>query len=109
MINPKNKRIEITLSNEELELLNSICLRFNISKSRAISQALKIFAAKRKHIITLSYKESEEDSTNKKTDTKMTPEDIEEWKKALKDLGYTDEEIQKRAKELGFTSSKNCD
>lgn len=103
MINQKNKRIELTLSNEEVELLNSICLRFNISKSRAISQALKVFAAKRKHIITLSYKETTKEVDEKKShDTKMTPEEIEDWKKTLKDLGNSDEEIEEALKSKGL-------
>lgn len=92
MINPKNKRIEITLSSEELELLKSICLRFNISKSRAFSQALKVFAAKRKHIITLSYKESDEKISHNETN-KDIPEtkDEKSWDEMMGEL-YKDRE-----------------
>lgn len=57
---PKNKkRLEITLATEEIELLNSLSLRFNISKSNVIKQALKVFASKRKHCYSVYLKEKD--------------------------------------------------
>lgn len=88
MINKnKNKRLEITLSKEDVTLLDSLSNRFNISKSETIRQALKIFAAKRKHIITLYYKESTEKVTEDDEGNRpLTPEENEEWDKRLEEL-----------------------
>lgn len=57
MIKSENKRVQLTLDPESIELLTTICLRFNITKTQAIKQALKVFASKRKHQITLIYRE----------------------------------------------------
>lgn len=57
MIPNNKKRLEITLTNEEMTLLTSLSERFNISKSNVIKQALKVFASKRSHYLTLSYRE----------------------------------------------------
>lgn len=57
---PKNKkRLEITLATEDIELLNSLSLRYNISKSNVIKQALKVLASKKKHIYTVTLFENE--------------------------------------------------
>ena len=73
MISDKNKRIEITLSKEDAELLNSLSLRFHITKSETIRQALKIFAAKRKHIYQIKITES------KPLNEPLEPIDEEAW------------------------------
>ena len=49
MIKKENKLIQITLDPESLELLNSLASRFHISKTDLIKQAIKIFAASKKH------------------------------------------------------------
>lgn len=59
MVGKDKKRLEITLATEDLELLNSLSLRFNISKSNVIKQALKVFAAKRKHCYSVYIKEKD--------------------------------------------------
>lgn len=60
MVGKNKKRLEITLTAEDLELLNSLSLRFNISKSNVIRQALKILASKKKHIYTVALYESKD-------------------------------------------------
>lgn len=64
-INKKNKRLEITLTDEELSLINSLASRFSITKSQVIKQAIKVFASKRKHYMTISYKEIQDDEITK--------------------------------------------
>ena len=59
MVGKNKKRLEITLTTEDLELLNSLSHRFNISKSNVIKQALKVFAAKRKHCYSIYLKEKD--------------------------------------------------
>lgn len=59
MVGKNKKRLEITLTTEDLELLNSLSLRFNISKSNVIKQALKVFASKRKHCYSVYLKEKD--------------------------------------------------
>lgn len=56
-ISKNKKRLEITLAAEDLELLNSLSLRFNISKSNVIRQALKVFASKKQHCYSVYLKE----------------------------------------------------
>lgn len=87
MINKQKKRLEITLTNEDIELLNSLASRFNITKSNVIKQALKVFAAKRKHIFTISYKQATKcfdfNDDNNYYEPQKNSEEIsdEEWNK----------------------------
>lgn len=91
MINKKNKRLEITLTQDEWELLNSLSIRFNINKSAVIKQALKVFASKRKHYLTISYKEidiyqdghSKGSTIRAKEDTISDEEVGHEWNKLI--------------------------
>lgn len=93
MINKvKNKRLEITLSKEDVTLLDSLSNRFNISKSETIRQALKIFAAKRKHIITLYYKESTEKGTQEEVN-QITQEEDKNWDKMLDELDKSSPQV----------------
>lgn len=71
MVGKNKKRLEITLTTEDLELLNSLSLRFNISKSNVIKQALKILASKKKHIYTVALYD------NKAKDEEITEEMIQ--------------------------------
>lgn len=91
MISNNKKRIEITLSNEDWELLNSLCFRFNITKSEAIKQCLKVFAASRKHIFTISYRAKQEDEPIKKPKEEIrqnvtSTNNNKEWNKILDEL-----------------------
>lgn len=88
----KNKRLEITLTLDEMTLLESLSVRFNISKSSVIKQALKVFASKRKHYLTLSYREvnvSEEPNKGavirEKEDNKNDTELKKKWDKLFDD------------------------
>lgn len=54
----KNKKIQIRLDQDTAELLNSLSLRFNDSKTGIIIKALKCLAAKNNHIMTVRYRES---------------------------------------------------
>lgn len=58
MVGKNKKRLEISLSLEDAELLNSLSLRFNITKSDVIRQSLKVFAAKRKHLYQVRISEA---------------------------------------------------
>ena len=59
----KNKRIDIRIDPETEELLTSLCLRYNDTKSEIIRKALKTMASKTKHYITIGYYDAE---SNKK-------------------------------------------
>lgn len=54
----KNKRTEITLSPEDYELLLSLTLRFNCSKSEIVKQALYVLSSKKQHDLHLMFRES---------------------------------------------------
>ncbi len=57
----KKKRIKISLSDLDEEILKTLSLRFNITKSQVISQALKCFAANKKTYIKIGlFSEKEE-------------------------------------------------
>ena len=76
-ISKNKKRLEISLSREDTELLNSLSLRFNITKSETIRQALRIFASKRKHIYQVKLTEGKEYQEPDK------PVSDEEWNKYI--------------------------
>lgn len=54
----KNKRTEITLSPEDYELLLSLTLRYNCSKSDIVKQALYCLSSKKKHDVHLMFREA---------------------------------------------------
>lgn len=57
MINPKNKRVMITLTEEDTQLLESLSTRYNKSKSEIIKWALNILAAKKRHNLLIKLRE----------------------------------------------------
>lgn len=64
MIGKNKKRIEITLSNEDNQMLESLSSRFNITKSEVIRQAIKIFASKHRHVYKVYIQESKLEENN---------------------------------------------
>ena len=58
MISPKNKRVQVTLPNETVELLESLSKRYNKSSSELVKWAINVLAAKKKHNITFMIRES---------------------------------------------------
>lgn len=77
----KNKRIKITLDPVQEELLNSLCLRYNSTKSDIIVKALMTLASKRKHNVTILFREPKEDEDGKKplaiVQQDMTDEEVD--------------------------------
>lgn len=57
MINPKNKRVHITLNPESLELLNSLSKRYSKSNSEIVKWALNVLAAKKNHNLLIKLRE----------------------------------------------------
>lgn len=87
MIKSENKRIQLTLDPESINLLTTICLRFNITKTQAIKQALKVFAAKRKHQITVIYREPDVNKEQKAPGKKNeSSEPQETWDELMEQL-----------------------
>lgn len=82
MIAKNKKRLEITLSLEDSQLLDSLASRFNISKSDCIRQALKIFASKRHHRYSVIIDESKKDYQQSKI-TSNEESVSEDWDKLL--------------------------
>lgn len=60
MINPKNKRVTITLDPIAQELLNTLAQRYNKSFSDIFKWALNCLAAKKNHNIVIKLKEQQE-------------------------------------------------
>lgn len=89
-INKNNKNFQITLDPESAQLLESLAVRFNTSKSIIIRNALKVYAGKKNHLIKLSYSTLQEvEQTEQKPSSKnVINNDIsdEAWKQTLKDL-----------------------
>lgn len=69
MISPKNKRVQVTLPNETVELLQSLSIRYNKSSSELVKWAINVLAAKKKHNITFMIRESkiEDEQTSEET------------------------------------------
>lgn len=57
MISAKNKRVQVTLPNETVELLESLSKRYNKSSSELVKWAINVLAAKKKHNITFMIRE----------------------------------------------------
>lgn len=79
----KNKRIKITLDPIQQELLDSLCLRYHSTKSDIIVKALLSLASKRKHNVTIIFREpknekdNEEDPSIQVIQEEMTDEETE--------------------------------
>ena len=60
MINKtKNKRVQVTLPNETVELLESLSNRYNKTFSEIIKWSLNVLAAKKRHNLLIKYREQE--------------------------------------------------
>lgn len=81
----KNKRVEIRIDSETLELLDSLCLRYHYNKSEIIRLALMQFAARRKHYITIGYFSPDDKKPNKENQADIEEAikiaNIDIWKK----------------------------
>ena len=62
MINPKNKRVQVTLPGETAELLESLSNRYNKSNSEIVKWAINILAAKKHHNLLIKLREQEPSS-----------------------------------------------
>ena len=62
MINPKNKRVQVTLPGETFELLESLSNRYNKSNSEIVKWAINVLAAKKSHNLIIKLREQ---NTNK--------------------------------------------
>lgn len=60
MINPKNKRVQVTLPGETVELLESLSTRYNKSNSEIVKWAINVLAAKKHHNIIIKLSEKQE-------------------------------------------------
>lgn len=74
MINPKNKRVQITLPGETAELLESLSKRYSKSNSEIVKWAINVLAAKKRHNIIIKLSEQENELTNNEED-EMTIEE----------------------------------
>lgn len=57
MINPKNKRVSITLDPISQELLNTLSQRYNKSFTEIIKWSLNCLAAKKRHNLVIKLRE----------------------------------------------------
>ena len=57
MINPKNKRVQVTLPGETVELLESLSNRYNKTFSEVVKWAINVLAAKKRHNIVIKLSE----------------------------------------------------
>lgn len=67
MINPKNKRVQVTLPGETAELLESLSNRYNKSNSEIVKWAINVLASKKKHNFIIKLKEQENEKQEEKT------------------------------------------
>lgn len=74
MINPKNKRVQVTLPGETAELLESLSKRYSKSNSEIVKWAINVLAAKKRHNIIIKLSEQQNELTNNEED-EMTIEE----------------------------------
>lgn len=67
MINPKNKRVQVTLPGETVELLESLSNRYNKSNSEIVKWAITVLAARKKHNIVIKLSEQQQQSNQENT------------------------------------------
>ena len=70
MINPKNKRVQVTLPGETAELLESLSNRYNKSNSEIVKWAINVLAAKKQHNLLIKLREQDNQ------DQEMSEEEI---------------------------------
>lgn len=82
MINKNNKNVQITLDPDSYALLDSLAVRFHTSKSIIIKNALKVYSAKKSHLIKISYttlQEVAQTEPKPNVEKTMSEEDEEAW------------------------------
>lgn len=84
MINPKNKRVQVTLPGETAELLESLSNRYNKSNSEIVKWAINVLASKKRHNIVLKLKEQEE-NTEPEENKQSNDEDYNELLKKFEE------------------------
>lgn len=62
MINPKNKRVQVTLPGETAELLESLSKRYSKSNSEIVKWAINVLASKKKHNYVIKLREDDEEN-----------------------------------------------
>lgn len=82
MINPKNKRVQVTLPGETAELLKSLSNRYNKSNSEIVKWAINVLAAKKRHNIVIKLSEQQEQNN----DDELTPEEEQHLIKLINEL-----------------------
>ena len=85
MINKNNKNFQITLEPESATILETLAKRYKTTKSIIIKNALKVYASKKKHLITLTYYEPtlQEVEQTEQNNKKITDQ---EWDEMIKEL-----------------------
>lgn len=63
MINPKNKRVQVTLPGETAELLKSLSTRYNKTNSEIVKWAINVLASKKSHNFIIKLREQKQDIT----------------------------------------------
>lgn len=89
MINKNNKNFQITLDPESAQLLESLAVRFNTSKSIIIRNALKVYAGKKNHLIKLSYstlQEVEQTELKPRQEKSTNPNWEKDYDRIMEDL-----------------------
>lgn len=61
MINPKNKRVQVTLPGETVELLESLSNRYNKTNSEIVKWAINVLAAKKSHNFVIKLREQKDE------------------------------------------------
>lgn len=74
MINPKNKRVQVTLPGETAELLETLSNRYNKTNSEIVKWAINVLAAKKHHNIIIKYGEKQE---NQEKQTQKEEEELD--------------------------------
>ena len=83
MINPKNKRVQVTLPGETVELLESLSNRYNKTNSEIVKWAINVLGAKKRHNIVI--KLSEQNQKEQEEETEEDRKDFEELMEIFKD------------------------
>lgn len=84
MINPKNKRVQVTLPGETAELLKSLSNRYNKSNSEIVKWAINVLASKKRHNIVLKLREQTE-NTEPEENNQNNDEDYNELLKKFEE------------------------
>ena len=75
----RDKRKILRMSEDDVELLQSLSTRFSLSQSEVIRRALIVFAAKVKHNITICYREPIKSLKDGTTEINIGEPTDEDW------------------------------